>query len=419
MGREKSPDSRSHSGGGGVGSSSSLTRTLLVLLVVVGSVHLLVNMRECGGYEELTARFRAQQEPSNVEPSSFAALSVTPLSPPHSVVSSSVADGPPALASYTLPAGVTPLAELTGLTARTMIVSFASLDTLKELYAFWPPLEEHFLRPHQQVFGLGSNLNFTLFYEVFPQDTRKDMQQWIEEMKFVHVSGEKTENHGLMVYRSPGGVLLHTQPLALNLPEYIADDISLTHRLDWMKCGRNRTFTFPYVFYNTVFTYHIMRHPLLANYDYYMKIDTDIIFKHPSPHSLFGDMANRKCVWSHANIVQAWPNCQWRANAAMAEFSKQRNVIARSLQYPWCSDESLYFYGNFVIGYLGLLRSKENLDFMSFLFHQWTEGYFKHRWTDQAVWPKLICLFIDAPNVWKDPQICDYSDWRHKIFSHV
>lgn len=255
--------------------------------------------------------------------------------------------------------------------------------------------------------------------QVFPQDTRKELKDWLKALKFTHVSGKAGENYGLQVYRSPGGTLLHTVPLAMNLPSYVEADISLTHRLDWMKCGRNKTFSFPYVFYNTVFTHHIIRHPLLDGYEYYMKIDTDIIFKQASPFSLFGDMAKRRCVFSHANIVQAWPNCQWRSNAALAAYSQQQGLLAHSRDHAWCNDESLYFYGNFVIGYLGMLRSAESLHFLRFLFDEWREGYFKHRWTDQAVWPKLLCMFNDITDVWNDPRVCDYSHWRHKIFKHV
>jgi len=328
----------------------------------------------------------------------------------------------PLPARYTVPSTVHPLSSLNFSNARVMVVSFVSLPTFHELYDFFPPLDRHFLHPHQTAHGMGSRLNFTIFYEIFPQDTSAEMKRWLQTMKLRHVSGRRDENGGLEVFRSALGSIVQIQPLAMNLPDYIADDISLTFREDWMKCGRNKTFSFNYVFYNTVFTYHILRHRLLDGYDYYMKLDTDIIFIRDIPFSLFGDMSDKQCLFAHAKTQHAWANCQWRSTAAMFNYSKAHAIIPRSGHYPWCHDETFYFYGNFVVGYLGLLRSVECLDFLDFMFHGWPEGYFKHRWTDQAIWPKVMCMFADLPDVEKDKQICDYTWWRggkDKVFKHV
>jgi hypothetical protein len=149
------------------------------------------------------------------------------------------------------------------------------------------------------------------------------------------------------------------------------------------------------------------------------KIDTDIIFKLPAPSSLFIDAARRKCIFAHTRIEQAWPNCQARSNDAMDAYASLRGIIPRSGEREWCRDESLYFYGNFVFGYAGMLRSAENLDYMTYLFDEWKDGLYKHRWTDQAIWPKIVCMWTDVEEVMENESVCDYGKWRSWIFKHV
>lgn len=240
----------------------------------------------------------------------------------------------------------------------------------------------------------------------------------MKDMQLTLVSGSSELNGGLEVYRSKLGTLVLTYPLAVTLPQYVEKDASRLFQHDWYQCARNKTFSFEYVFYTTVFTYHILKHPALKAYDYYMKLDTDIIFNTYAPNSLFAEMSTRHCVFGHSNIVYAFANCQAGTNAALQTFAQQRQITPMSSAYAWCWNEELYFHSNFVVGWLGYLLSAENLQFMEYLYHHHT-GYFQHRWTDQAVWPKSLCLFFNISNVEQDKQICDFSHWRHKIFKHV
>jgi hypothetical protein len=265
---------------------SSLYTTLALILIVLVSGSLLYTMSGASDprYDRTSIHAPASSEGGTLAEGADATLDRTNVGVALSRISSPLDMGvllidpsevpveqllPARLASYTVPADVIPLSELTSFNVRAMIVAFASLHTFAELDAWWPPLEMHYLLPQMSPSSMGTRLNITLFIEQYPQDTRPLMKAWLKKFNFTFVEGRVDRNYGDMVYRSPRGVLLHVAPLAVRLPSYINEDISLTARSDWMRCGRNKTFSFEYVMYNTVFTYHIMRHPLLAGYEYY------------------------------------------------------------------------------------------------------------------------------------------------------
>lgn len=222
---------------------------------------------------------------------------------------------------------------------------------------------------------------------------------------------------------TPHNVLIITKPLSITVPEYLINNFILLDRADWMKCGRfnNKKFSFDYTFYNTVFTYHILKENLLDFFDFYMKLDTDIIFNKPIPFNLFQTMSVKGCLIGHTVINNDVPACQNNSHAALLKYVREYEgkigAKENALQSSWCKDD--WFYGNFVAFWRPFLRSPENLHFANYLYEEWKIGYYKHRWTDQAVWPKFLCLFFNIKDIRNDKAICDFSWWRgERIFSH-
>lgn len=125
-----------------------------------------------------------------------------------------------------------------------------------------------------------------------------------------------------------------------------------------------------------------MRHPFLAQYDYYMKVDADLRFFATPPVNPFEKMATQQCVFGHTAIHATDPrvDCHHNATAAMYAWAAAQGVRPGSAAYDYCNhDYHAYYYGNAVIFNLALFRSPQFLAFNEFLYEEWLEGQFKYR----------------------------------------
>jgi hypothetical protein len=189
---------------------------------------------------------------------------------------------------------------------------------------------------------------------------------------------------------------------------------------DWLKCdGKRRDLSYN-LFSGAAFAHHLLLDPLLDTYEFTFKIDVDVNFLEQPDVDPVLAMQSADCAVLHTRL---WPgeshhDCQEDAFEYTVEFGKLINYGPRSAQYDWCKKTD-YFYANFLGLSSAVFRSPAAKLFNRWLYECTTDrGYFRHRWGDQASYPMYVCQWLDVPNVWDDPQICDFSRWRNKVFFH-
>ena len=174
------------------------------------------------------------------------------------------------------------------------------------------------------------------------------------------------------------------------------------------------------------YTREMLHLGILQDYDYFFKIDTDIIFVDTIPFHLLYDMdrrgrddgdndQRRDIVFGHT--AQYHPNgsktCalgikhvvdQYIEYVAGTQHKAEQDHRQQTVQSKWhgqrCSkspelmSDVDWYYTNFIIGKVDFWQSREVLQFSNFL-NEHPEGFYKHRWTDQIFWHHAMGLFIE------------------------
>ena len=76
-----------------------------------------------------------------------------------------------------------------------------------------------------------------------------------------------------------------------------------------------------------------------------------------------------------------------------------------------------FFYGNFVIYSTALMTSARTLRFADFLFYNYSDGYFKHRWSDQASVTALVCHSLKVNTNLQGDRV-SFWNGREVFFEH-
>ena len=91
----------------------------------------------------------------------------------------------------------------------------------------------------------------------------------------------------------------------------------------------------------------------------------------------------------------------------------------------WCEEATrlpAVFYGNFVAYQTKFMQSPAVIELSRYLFYEEGKGYFKTRWTDQAVPPAFLCHALSgvhaAHGEWLDARILYLPNLRHTVFVH-
>ena len=187
---------------------------------------------------------------------------------------------------------------------------------------------------------------------------------------------------------------LITVPVVINLPRYLQRDPGLLLRPDWMTCWGLR-WDMDYTLYSgAVFPTQLFTHPVLAGYDYFIKLDLDVRITRLMP-SPFMRMAEQRCVYMHAEYRDRREDCGLDAPEAVAEWGRRGGRVAASngTRWWWSTD---YYWGNFMGGWLGWMKSRENEALAEWLYEEkeWS-GYFKRRWGDQPSVMKMMGMWYE------------------------
>jgi hypothetical protein len=296
---------------------------------------------------------------------------------------------------------------------RTLVVQFASVERLKEFNLYWRSHELHLL---------GNMNNASLLLACPSMDASKVMEQVIKYNNWTLV-GTYTHHHplaygNLLQFQTPNGVDILFQPIVITLPRSYMNNPTIPTCAD-------KTWSLSYAMYSgAVFSYHLMELPFLSKYDFYMKVDTDIEFSSDIPFDITEDMSSRNCLIGHTSI-QGSGSCEDGNLKALLQGTKVLGFDApKSVGYNWCNENgdgnkgSLIFYGNFLVFSTKVLLHPDVVKMRQYMYEEYTDGYFTHRWGDQAPSIMYICQALDIPDLRNDTQICDYSRLRDSTFTH-
>lgn len=296
---------------------------------------------------------------------------------------------------------------------RTLVVQFASVERLHEFNLYWRSHELHLL----------GNLNNASMLLACPSlDVPQVMEHIIKRNNWTLV-GTYAHHHPLtygklLRFQTPNGVDVLFQPIVITLPRHYMNNPTIP------TCA-GRTWPLSYAMYSgAVFSYHLMELPFLSKYDFYMKVDTDIEFSSNIPFDIMEDMSSRNCLVGHSRI-EGSGDCEDGNLNALLQGTKDLELDApKSAGYKWCNQHgdnakgSLIFYGNFLIFSTKVLLHPDVAKMRQYMYEEYADGYFTHRWGDQAPFVMYICQVLDIPDLEKDPQVCDYSGLRDSVFTH-
>jgi hypothetical protein len=301
---------------------------------------------------------------------SFAATSVAVPPAPHAMHSSSAhpnAHGSATsahrpLANFTVP----PILQERGWplkpdTGRGIVVSLLSVKTVGELQKCFEGVDEFLLAPF--------NITWLLVFEKHPADVSPMLREFVAQNGLVRIDhlppsnrtsneegrtsiasvrarpeGEIPMNGG--VFRTKRGAIIRMHGIIMATPRYLEEDPTLLDADHWMCCGGNE-WSWEYIHYNTFFVYHLAQLSFkeLDGYDYFMKMDTDIIWHAQPPSNPFTTMGNRECVFAHTAYYDGWQDCHVGAYEAMQAYGQTYGIKPRSEDKDWCTGFD-YFYGH-------------------------------------------------------------------------
>jgi hypothetical protein len=212
----------------------------------------------------------------------------------------------------------------------------------------------------------------------------------------------------------------------LEYPQYIQEDKSVLSQPITPRSCQAPT---EYIQATRWYTLELLHLGILPEYDYFLKIDTDILFVESIPFHLMQDMSNRNAIFGHTaeyhpkgsktcaqGIQQAVLNFTEIMQARTAETSTSSTRFSSGLPTwkgslctisPETQRDTDQYYTNFIIGKVDFWQSPWVLEFASFL-NEFPKGFFAYRWTDQVFWHYAMGLFLTNFQEF----VADYSNLR-------
>ena len=158
-------------------------------------------------------------------------------------------------------------------------------------------------------------------------------------------------------------------------------------------------------------TLEMYRHPSLADFDYFIQLDTDLYVNKPMPYNPVVRMADLGGVIGyHEKVVL--PDATRDCNLGMYEAIE--NWIDRSSLSPrYRPARGTSYAGNFVIGDLRFFRSEEYYTFARWINNE-EKGIWTHRWPDQGFLPNIAGVYF------AEAQHVQFSDlFAEKVLVHT
>jgi len=302
---------------------------------------------------------------------------------------------------------------------RLLVTQFASGDRAQQFNKNWRNHEEKFMKQQQDaslLLACPADDRQTLMDQVVLHNNWTLVGSWDHAHSFAHGP--------LLQYRTPGeGIDVFFQPMNLSFPKYYEE----SDPKPIPTCAKGRHFSWQYALYSgAVFAFQMIHLPFLDRYDYFMKIDGDLTFGDSFPLDIGADMEQRGCVVGHA-AIHGSGDCEARnLEALLAADEALGWPKPKSLAYHWCNEDgkgekgNLMFFGNFAVYRTkGFLLSPEIQSISRYMYEEWRDGYYTHRWGDQGPFVMFACQMLDVPDLEKDAKICSYAELREsKMIVH-
>ena len=305
---------------------------------------------------------------------------------------------------------------------KVLVVQFISAERVEEFLDSWPNHEDSLLlKTH------NSSLILTfpaIDYEYIDWAVVQNLR-WtlIEQYDHEHAFA----NGPLLHYKTLSGVDILVQPMNLHLPRpYLQHPTVPTCQWD-PEINQFKTWSLSYVLYSgAVFSYHIIQLPVLSKFDYFLKVDTDINFIKDMPFDIGEEMDKEGCLIGHSQILTS-SDCEDGALDAVLEATEVLQLEPpKSIGYGWCNEQlanfkpSLIFYGNFLAFSTHNLLLHPHIQSISrYMYEDYKDGYFGHRWGDQAPFVMYACYLLDIPDIHNDSRVCDMEFLRDDVFIHA
>ena len=186
-----------------------------------------------------------------------------------------------------------------------------------------------------------------------------------------------------------------------------------------------REWSFDYAFWSgAVVTYHLLHLPIIHVYDHVVRVDlSDIRYLKKLPKRFFeGQDVN--CVAFHTearnitceiDIINGFRAFFEKAGAFPEFYPHKVDSVFKSIsEWP----EQKILYGNFVALQTHLLLDPYVIALADFLYEEYSQGYYEHRWADQGPTYAFIAYYLNSIDPLATGRVCDYSYLRGDFFVH-
>eukprot|EP01065_Artemidia_motanka_P027078 TRINITY_DN32312_c0_g1_i1.p1 TRINITY_DN32312_c0_g1~~TRINITY_DN32312_c0_g1_i1.p1 ORF type:complete len:642 (+),score=192.83 TRINITY_DN32312_c0_g1_i1:56-1927(+) len=149
-----------------------------------------------------------------------------------------------------------------------------------------------------------------------------------------------------------------------------------------------------YVQGTSVFTYELLKDGRLREYDFLIKLDWDIRFFRTLREQLIPQVVDAKAIGFHTGFANNGNGCSRGTQISMDTYAESQGTRAKSAGDWLYENEALAWHSALFGLWTGLLFSKEYQDLMNALRNgPHALSWFRYRWTDQSVWPKVVGYF--------------------------
>eukprot|EP01062_Namystynia_karyoxenos_P003356 TRINITY_DN1119_c0_g3_i2.p1 TRINITY_DN1119_c0_g3~~TRINITY_DN1119_c0_g3_i2.p1 ORF type:complete len:638 (+),score=178.70 TRINITY_DN1119_c0_g3_i2:101-2014(+) len=149
-----------------------------------------------------------------------------------------------------------------------------------------------------------------------------------------------------------------------------------------------------YVQGTSVFTDELLRDRRLARYDFIIKLDWDIRFFRTLREPVIQHVVRAGAIGFHTGFANNGNGCSRGTQLAMDSYAESRGTRAKSAGDWLYENEALAWHSALFGLWSGLLFSPEYRELIDALRNgPHGMAWFRHRWTDQSVWPKVVGYF--------------------------
>jgi len=224
-------------------------------------------------------------------------------------------------------------------------------------------------------------------------------------------------------YTPPSGVgRIFLANYEVPYPQYIVEHPEI---LKEDQVGRQCQAPPSYIQGTRFYTNEFFHFSILSEYDYWAKIDLDIVFNKTIPFNMLHDMKIRGALFAHTAeyLPLGDPVCAKGITNATSSFVTDMNAKRASGGSSWLNDSSWSnicsagipamevdadrYYTNFILGDTRFFQSEPVLELARYLT-EFQPGFHRYRWTDQVYYHTALGMFLRNFS----SRVADYTSLR-------